>query len=62
VPRSQHASANYVAGVTRCLLGADPFNLRGMRNLGAPVASVGGAGAFDAIFLTEIMAVLLTSV
>jgi len=29
--------------------------------LGAPVASIGGAGTFDGIFLTGIIAVLLTS-
>ena len=30
-----------------------------MSALGAPVASIGGAGTFDGIFLTGILAVLL---
>jgi len=29
--------------------------------LGAPVASIGGAGAFDGIFLTGILAVILAN-
>jgi uncharacterized membrane protein len=37
----------------------DLLNLRGMRNVGAPVASIGGAGTFDGIFVTGIVAVLL---
>jgi uncharacterized membrane protein len=49
----------YVGGVIGTLLGADLFNLRKVRDLGAPVASIGGAGTFDGIFLTGIVAVLL---
>jgi uncharacterized membrane protein len=41
------------------LIGADLLNLRKLRDLGAPVASIGGAGTFDGIFLTGIVAVLL---
>jgi uncharacterized membrane protein len=41
------------------LLGADVFNIRRIRDMGAPVASIGGAGTFDGIFLTGILAVLL---
>jgi uncharacterized membrane protein len=43
------------------LIGADLLNLDAVRGLGAPVASIGGAGTFDGIFLTGIMAVLLAS-
>jgi len=32
-----------------------------VRGLGAPVASIGGAGTFDGIFLTGILAVLLAN-
>jgi hypothetical protein len=32
-----------------------------IRGLGAPIASIGGAGTFDGIFLTAILAVLLAS-
>jgi len=49
----------YVGGVGGTLIGADLSNLRRIRELGAPVASIGGAGTFDGIFLTGIVAVLL---
>jgi uncharacterized membrane protein len=49
----------YVSGVLGTLIGADLMNLRKIRDLGAPVASIGGAGTFDGIFLTGIVAVLL---
>jgi uncharacterized membrane protein len=35
------------------------MNLRKLRGLGAPVASIGGAGTFDGIFLAGIIALLL---
>lgn len=57
---SHHADAvAYVSGVMGTLIGADLLNLRRLRELGAPVASIGGAGTFDGIFLTGIVAVLL---
>ena len=49
----------YVSGVLGTLIGADLSNLRIIPRLGAPVASVGGAGSFDGIFLSGIIAVLL---
>lgn len=49
----------YVSGVIGTLIGADITNLRKISGLGAPVASIGGAGTFDGIFLTGIVAVLL---
>jgi uncharacterized membrane protein len=56
----QHAAAlAYVSGSLGTLIGADLLNLDAVRGLGAPVASIGGAGTFDGIFLTGIMAVLL---
>jgi uncharacterized membrane protein len=58
----QHAAAlAYVGGSLGTLVGADLLNLDVVRGLGAPVASIGGAGTFDGIFLTGIMAVLLAS-
>ena len=42
------------------LIGADLLNLGQIQQLGAPVASIGGAGTFDAIFLSGIIAVLLS--
>jgi uncharacterized membrane protein len=36
-----------------------PISYRRVRGLGAPVASIGGTGTFDGIFLAGIVAVLL---
>lgn len=56
-----HAAAlAYIAGTLGCLIGADLLNLHRLAGLGAPIASIGGAGTFDGIFFTGIVAVLLT--
>jgi len=55
----ESAPAAYVAGTLGCLLGADVLNLKRIAALGAPVASIGGAGTFDGVFLTGILAVFL---
>ena len=49
----------YIGGSLGTLVGADLLNLGKLRGLGAPVASIGGAGKFDGIFLTGLVAVLL---
>jgi len=49
----------YAAGSLGTLIGADLLNLDKIPGLGAPVASIGGAGTFDGIFLTGILATLL---
>lgn len=49
----------YIAGSLGTLIGADLLNLSKLQGLGAPIASIGGAGTFDGIFLTGILAVLL---
>jgi uncharacterized membrane protein len=59
IARENAAALAYVSGSFGTLLGADLLNLDAVRGLGAPVASIGGAGTFDGIFLTGIMAVLL---
>jgi uncharacterized membrane protein len=41
------------------LIGADLLNLGQIGRLGAPVVSIGGAGTFDGVFLTGILAGLL---
>ena len=51
----------YISGSMGTLIGADILNLGKIRGLGAPVASIGGAGTFDGIFLTGILAVLIAS-
>jgi uncharacterized membrane protein len=52
----------YIAGSLGTLIGADLMNLDKIGGLGAPVASIGGAGTFDGIFLTGILSVLLASI
>jgi uncharacterized membrane protein len=49
----------YIGGTLGVLIGADLLRLKDIRKLGAPVASIGGAGSFDGIFLTGMLAVLL---
>lgn len=58
VAREIHVIA-YASGVLGTLIGADLANLNRVAYLGAPVASIGGAGTFDGVFLTGILAVLL---
>ena len=48
----------YVCGSLGTLIGADLLNLDKVQGLGAPVASIGGAGTFDGIFVTGLLAVL----
>lgn len=58
----QHAAPlAYISGSLGTLIGADLLNLGKIQGLGAPIASIGGAGTFDGIFLTGIVAVLLAS-
>jgi uncharacterized membrane protein len=57
--RSDAAPLAYISGSLGTLIGADLTNLDKVAGLGAPVASIGGAGTFDGIFLTGILAVLL---
>jgi uncharacterized membrane protein len=52
----------YIGGSMGTLIGADLLNLDKISGLGAPVASIGGAGTFDGIFLTGILAVLLAGI
>ena len=49
----------YICGTLGVLIGADLLRLRDMRKMGVPMASIGGAGTFDGIFITGIVAVLL---
>jgi uncharacterized membrane protein len=54
------APTAYVAGTLGTLIGADLLHLDKLKEIKAPVASIGGAGTFDGIFLTGILAVLLS--
>ncbi|MEM3365621.1 MAG: DUF1614 domain-containing protein [Candidatus Methanomethyliaceae archaeon] len=51
----------YVGGTIGTLLGADLFHKKDFKKLGATSVSIGGAGTFDGIFLTGLIALLLAS-
>jgi uncharacterized membrane protein len=59
--RRHAAPLAYISGSLGTLIGADLLNLDKVQGIGAPVASIGGAGTFDGIFLIAILAVLLAS-
>lgn len=62
VTHGHHAAAvAFASGTLGTLIGGDLLNLRKLPQLGAPIASIGGAGTFDGVFLTGIVAVLLVS-
>lgn len=56
-PHAAHLA--YIGGVLGVLIGADILHLKSVGGLGVPVASIGGAGTFDGIFLTGVIAALL---
>jgi uncharacterized membrane protein len=56
--RRHAAPLAYICGSLGTLIGADLLNLDKIQGLGAPVASIGGAGTFDGIFVTGLLAVL----
>jgi uncharacterized membrane protein len=58
-PMSCPTQIAYVGGTMGALIGADLLNLGKLPEVGAPMASIGGAGTFDGIYLTGIMSVLL---
>ena len=49
----------YIGGTMGVLIGADILRLKDIRKMGPPFAAIGGAGTFDGIFITGIVAVLL---
>ncbi|SET08852.1 Uncharacterized membrane protein [Nitrosomonas marina] len=55
----QSAPLAYISGTLGVLIGADLMHLKKIPQLGAPHASIGGAGTFDGIFITGIVAALL---
>lgn len=54
------AAMAYITGTLGVLIGADLMRLQDIRRMAVPFASIGGAGTFDGIFITGIVAVLLT--
>lgn len=55
----QRAPLAYIGGTLGVLIGADLIRLKDLRGLGAPFASIGGAGTLDGVFITGLVAVLL---
>ncbi len=55
----ESAATAYIAGTLGTLIGADLLNLPKIKEIGTPIASIGGAGTFDGVFLTGVIAVLL---
>ncbi|MHC1597008.1 MAG: DUF1614 domain-containing protein [Methermicoccaceae archaeon] len=54
------AGVAFCAGVLGTIVGADILHLPSLLKGGADVLSIGGAGVFDGIFLTGVLAVLLS--
>lgn len=59
VSHEHRAALAYIGGTLGVLIGADLLRLKDIRKLGAPVAAIGGAGTFDGVFLSGLVAVLL---
>jgi uncharacterized membrane protein len=53
------APVAFIAGVAGPLVGADLLHLKDVRKLGTAIASIGGAGTFDGIVLSGIVAAYL---
>ncbi|MCL4344539.1 MAG: DUF1614 domain-containing protein [Nitrososphaerota archaeon] len=49
----------YISGTMGALIGADLLNLKKIKNLNASFVSIGGAGIFDGVFVTGLVAALL---
>ncbi|PSN93906.1 hypothetical protein B9Q09_04760, partial [Candidatus Marsarchaeota G2 archaeon ECH_B_SAG-C16] len=52
-------SLAYISGSLGTLIGADLLNLRRISRLRAQIVSIGGAGTFDGIFISGILAVVI---
>lgn len=59
-PSGQTAPVAYIAGTAGTLIGADLLNWSKLKDFGAQMVSIGGAGIFDGIFLVGIISLLIT--
>ena len=57
--RIQAAPLAYIGGSLGTLLGGDLLRMPHLFSLGSPFVSIGGAGTFDGIFISGILALLL---
>ncbi len=56
------ASTAYVSGTLGTLIGADILNMPKIKEVKAPVISIGGAGTFDGVFLSGLFALILVAI
>lgn len=49
----------YISGTMGSLIGADILNIQNIKKMGASFVSIGGAGIFDGVFMTGLVAALL---
>ena len=54
------ATLAYVSGLVGILAGADVLHLRDVRHIDLPEVDIGAAATFDAIFLNQMAALLLS--
>lgn len=59
-PQSNPSVIAYIAGTIGTLIGADLLNLDKLPKVRARIISIGGAGTFDGIYLTGLIATALT--
>lgn len=59
--RADAAPLAYICGSLGTFIGGDLLNLGHVQGLGAPVASIGGAGMFDGIFITGLLSMVIVS-
>jgi uncharacterized membrane protein len=59
---SDAAAVAYVGASLGTLIGADLANARWLRRMSSGVLSIGGAGTFDGIFVSGVLAVFLATV
>jgi uncharacterized membrane protein len=57
--RAQAAPLAYIGGSVGTLFGGDLLRMPHLLSLGSPLVSIGGAGTFDGIFISGILALLL---
>jgi len=55
----QRAPLAYIGGTLGVLIGADLLRLNDIFKLGSPFAAIGGAGTFEGVYVTGLLAVLL---
>ncbi len=59
--RQHPAPVAFISGTLGTLIGADLLHWPSFKRLGSHVISIGGSGVFDGIFISGILAVLLTA-